>query len=56
MSSTLYCIYTEPIGDSVTRHGMQYHCHDDTHLTVERDEPTEAALAKVELDIAEVGE
>ena len=50
-------MYTKPIRDIVARHCMQYHCYTgDTqiHLTVELDEPTEAALMKVELCIAEV--
>ena len=54
---TLYCMYTQPIGYIVARHSMQYHCyadHTQIYLTVEQDEPTEAALTKVELCIAEV--
>ena len=27
----LYCIYTRPVGGTVARHGLQYHCYaDDT--------------------------
>ena len=49
LGPALYCMYTKPVGDIVSRHGMQYRWYaDDTqiYLTVERDEPTEAALAK----------
>ena len=47
----LYCIYTRPIGDIVTRHGLQYHCYaDDTqiYVTIEKDVSIESALARIE--------
>ena len=53
----LYCVYTRPIGDIVTRHGLQYHCYaDDTqiYVTVEKDVSIESALARIETCIIEV--
>ena len=53
----LYCIYTRPIGDIVTRHGLQYHCYaDDTqiYVTIEKDVSIESALARIETCIIEV--
>ena len=47
----LYCVYTRPIGDIVTRHGLQYHCYsDDTqiYVPVEKDVSIESALARIE--------
>ena len=47
----IYCVYTRPIGDIVTRHGLQYHCYDDdTHIyvTVEKD------VSRIETCIIEV--
>ena len=57
LGPTLYCKYTKPIGDIVSRYGMQYRCYaDDTQIyrTVERDESIVAALKKVELCVVEV--
>ena len=53
----LILMYTKPIGGIITRHGMNLHCYaDDLHiyLTVGRDESIVAALAKIELCVAEV--
>ena len=53
----LYCVYTRPIGDIVTRHGLQYHCYaGDTqiYVTVEKDVSIESALARIETCIIEV--
>ena len=53
----LYCVYTRPIGDIVTRHGLQYHCYsDDTHIyvTAEKDVSIESALARIETCIIDV--
>ena len=53
----LYCVYTRPIGDIVTRHGLQYHCYaDDTqiYVTVEKNVSIESALARIETCIIEV--
>ena len=53
----LYCVYTRPIGDIVTRHGLQYHCYaDDTqiYVTIEKGVSIESALARIETCIIEV--
>ena len=53
----LYCVYTRPIGDIVTRHGLQYHCYaDDTqiYVTVEKDVSIESALARILYGIPQV--
>ena len=53
----LYCMYTRPIGRIIARHGMNHHCYaDDLQIypTVDHDESIVAALAKLELCVAEV--
>ena len=53
----MYCVYTRPIGNIVSRHGLQYHCYaDDTqiYVTVEKDVSIESTLARIETCIIEV--
>jgi len=48
---------TTPFGGIVARHGMDHHRYADDiqiYLTVDRDQPIVAALAKVEVCAAEV--
>ena len=53
----LYCMYTRPIGRIIARHGMNHHRYADNlqiYPTVDHDESIVAALAKLELCVAEV--
>ena len=53
----LSCLYTKPIGGIIARHGINHHYYADDlqiYLAVDRDESIVAALAKVELCVAEI--
>ena len=55
----LYCMYTRPVCDIVTRLGMQYHCYADDiqiYATVGIDQCIAAALLNIEACVVEVAD
>ena len=54
----LYCIYTKPFGDTVTKHNLRYHCYaDDTqiYLSIKPNENWASERSAIEACVVDVG-
>ena len=51
LASKMYCMYTNPLGEVIKRHGLKYHCYaDDTqiYMTLKRRDSIDEAVYAME--------